>query len=112
MKGWLYNMADINTPYYEIYKLIPDDFNSIKVDDLNFSNRLRNRLLAINVFRVSDLLRISEADLRKIQGLGKNSYDEIERYCRELKKEINVSKTDKSSDVVGRNEIFEFSSEG
>lgn len=88
-------MVDMKTPYYEEYKLIPEDYSLIKIEDLNFSNRLRNRLLAINVLYVADLLRLSGEDLRKIQGLGKNCFDEVERYCRELKKEKNANNADK-----------------
>lgn len=88
-------MIDERTPFWEAYNLSTEEYVDLKIEELSFSNRLRNRLFGKNIFSVAELLKWSEKDLKSIQGLGKNCYDEVHNLCRELQKQKRVEQSNK-----------------
>lgn len=78
-------------PFFEIFGLIPEDYDSVSVSRTKLSTRAKNRLLRSNVRSVCDLIKLRPCDLEKLSSLGKITLDEIISYVASLEgKEISA----------------------
>ncbi len=60
-------------------KEIPEDVMKIKVEDLKLSNRSQNALLENRIKTVGGLVKMSEKDLIKLEGIGDKAVKEIRK---------------------------------
>lgn len=65
------------------------DFEDVEIQKLELSKRAMNCLLRNNVFKLSELLKLSDKEIKSFKSLGENTFNEIV----ELKKSLNHIKS-------------------
>lgn len=83
-----------------IYGVDPIEYAEEEIETADFSVRTFGRLKNSGVDTVADLLRKTEVDLLSIKGFGRNSYDEVIRFVKTLRKSTNGS--NQKSQVIRR----------
>lgn len=76
----------------EIAKKIENKYDSMTIDDLNLTVRSTNGLRKSGITKVSELIELSESDLRNINSIGEKSVNEIIEALQALG--INLEKGD------------------
>lgn len=73
------------------------DFDNIEIENLNISVRLKNVLLKNNIIYFSDLLKLSNEQIKKFKNIGVKSYEEVQYLKRNLSEigKLIVSKEEK-----------------
>lgn len=85
--------------FFQIYELIPSEFHSYKIKDIDFSVRTEKRLLSAKIENVEDLLNSTPNQLMSIKGFGNGCLKEIEAFCMELD-EAKVYTPDESRNSI------------
>lgn len=78
------NESKTSTAYYIIYGVEPENFTGVDIKSLNFSARLKRRLIEEKYRTVADLLKSNDDTMDKIRGFGKGCFDELHAYLKTL----------------------------
>ncbi len=70
---------------YIKYNINPQKYNNTLVKNVGFSTRIINALTRNNINFISDLLKLSISDIKKIRNIGSSCIAEIEEYVQNLK---------------------------
>ncbi|MEE0511994.1 MAG: DNA-directed RNA polymerase subunit alpha C-terminal domain-containing protein, partial [Peptococcaceae bacterium] len=80
---------ETDPPYYKLYRLNPENYYGIRIESLDFSVRLENRLKKYGT--LGNLLMQNDRSLCEIKGFGKVCVEELHKYFANLNKNISLT---------------------
>lgn len=86
------NESKTSTAYYIIYGVEPENYTGVDIKSLNFSVRLKKRLIEEGYCTVADLLKSNDDTMDKIRGFGKGCFDELHAYLETLDSRTIIDK--------------------